>query len=383
MNERSFSPPAGLLPSQWIHNAVDLGIVHSRYQIVESQFQPASLDLRLGEEAFRLRSSFLPERETVEQKLRSQVLHRVDLVHGGVLERNTPYLIPLLEELDLPPSLSAKSNPRSSTGRLDIFTRVISDRSRSFDEISPGYRGKLYLEVVSRSFTIKVKRELALNQLRLFHTKLPVGDDELSRLHSSTPLLSIEGRPIPELTTKGGLFLSVDLDGDDTGRIGFKAKKNSHLLDLTRDARYEPGLFWESVRAEEGKRIVLEPEEFYLLISLEGVTIPPQYAAEMVAYEPTSGELRTHYAGFFDPGFGFVQGAEAQGTKAALEVRAHDVPFMLEHGQRVCKLAFERMAEEPAILYGPEIGSAYQGQVGTLSRFFLPLASDRAVQAAF
>ena len=356
----------GILPVQWLRRAVELGLVHSQRTIPESSYQPASLDLRLGERAVRLRCSFLPGPMTVAERLREYAIGNVEqaLRDGAILERNRPYLIPLLEGLDLPPSLRAKANPRSSTGRVDVFTRVITDKGFTFDDVRAGYRGPLYLEVVSRSFTIRVRTGISLNQIRLINGTARCTDQEIGELHERTPLLYKNGDPIVagELVVSQGLFLSLDMRGDDEGTVGYRAKKNSRLLDLSAEYAHDPADFWEPVRKEEGNRAVLEPEEFYLLLSQEAVRIPPDYAAEMTAYDPTSGELRTHYAGFFDPGFGHSQQEPVRGSRAALEVRAHDVPFMVEDGQRVCKLAFERMAEAPESLYGADIGSAYQGQ---------------------
>lgn len=365
-------PAEGILPVQWLRKAVGQGLIFSERTIPESSYQPASLDLRLGEQAVRLRCSFLPGPMSVAERLKEYEMGHVDLRDGAILEMNRPYLIPLLEGLDLPLSLRAKANPRSSTGRVDVFTRVITDKGFTFDDVRAGYSGPLYLEVVSRSFTIKVRTGISLNQIRLIHGTARFTDQEIAELHARTPLLFKNGQPIgrDELVVSQGLFLSLDMRGDDDGTVGYRAKKNSRLLDLGAEYAHDPGDFWEPVRKEEGNRAVLEPEEFYLLLSQETVRIPPDYAAEMTAYDPTSGELRTHYAGFFDPGFGHSERGPARGSRAALEVRAHDVPFMVEDGQRVCKLAFERMAEAPDSLYGADIGSAYQGQTVTLSRHF-------------
>jgi dCTP deaminase len=289
-----------------------------------------------------------------------------------VLETNRPYLIPLIEELELPPDLRGRTNPKSSTGRLDVFTRVITDESFRFDEIRPGYRGRLYLEVVPLSFTVRVKQGLALNQLRLSIGPSKLTDEDIHALHREQPLLYREERAVPEedVATADGLFLSLDLRGDATGRVGYRAKDFAPALEMARTAAYPWETYWDPVKREEGDRIVLAPEHFYLLLSEEAVQIPPGYAGEMTAYDPTSGELRTHYAGFFDPGFGFDPEGRFHGSRAALEVRAHDVPFMIEHRQRVCKLSFERMAEPPNALYGESIGSSYQRQVDTLSKHF-------------
>jgi dCTP deaminase len=297
-----------------------------------------------------------------------------------VLEPGRPYLIPLKERLFLPPSIRAKANPKSSTGRLDVFTRVITDGSYRFDEISAGYHGRLYLEVVPLSFPIRVREDLTLNQLRLSVGRSAVSDDEVRSIHASAPLLHEGGRPVAgsELAVSNGLFLSLDLRGDDSqGWVGYRARENTALLDLTRSEPFERDEYWERVRREEGNRIVLSPKRFYLLLSKEAVTIPPTLAAEMTAYDPTSGELRTHYAGFFDPGFGYDAGGRFHGSRAALEVRAHDVPFMVEHGQPVCKLTFERMLEAPTSLYGPGIGSSYQQQEETLGKHFAAARGER------
>ena len=291
----------------------------------------------------------------MEAKLDEIAFQRIDLRDGATLERDRPYLIPLVERLELPPHIRAKANPKSSTGRLDVFTRVITDRNHRFDEIQPGYHGGLYLEVVPRSFAIYVRRGLALNQLRLSSGDAALDDAALVALHEQFPLLYMDSHPLreTELSISGGLFLSVDLAAGPADRVvGYRAKKNSLPIDLGAIRKYRWNDFWEPVYPESGSRIVLEPEIFYLLLSAEGVCIPPSYAAEMMAYDPTAGELRTHYAGFFDPGFGFDPRNERHGSRAALEVRARDVPFMVEHRQPICKLGYERMAATPDVLYG-------------------------------
>jgi dCTP deaminase len=366
----------GVLPSQALARAVELGIVDAgEYKIQPSAIQPASIDLRLGEVAYRIRCSFLPDTRPVEVKLKEFIVDELDLRRdGAVLETNRPYLIPLIEELQLPPDLRGRTNPKSSTGRLDVFTRVITDQSFRFDEIRPGYHGGLYLEVVPLSFTVRVKQGLALNQLRLSVGPSRLTDEDILALHREEPLLYRDDHAIPEgdLATADGLFLSLDLRGDATGRVGYRAKDFVPPLEMSRTAAYPWEGYWDPVQREEGDRIVLAPEHFYLLLSDEAVRIPPAYAAEMTAYDPTAGELRTHYAGFFDPGFGYDASGRFHGSRAALEVRAHDVPFMIEHRQRVCKLSFERMVEPPTVLYGDQIGSAYQRQVDTLSKHFQP-----------
>ncbi|HSH22534.1 MAG TPA: 2'-deoxycytidine 5'-triphosphate deaminase [Acidimicrobiales bacterium] len=365
--------PPGVLPSQLLQRAIGAGWISAGdYAIPDTSVQPASLDLRLGEVAYRIRCSFLPDRESVEHKVKDVILDELDLRDGAVLETNRPYLIPLIERLSLPPGLRGRTNPKSSTGRLDVFTRVITDGSYRFDEIAPGYHGGLYLEVVPLSFTVRVRQGLALNQLRLVHGRAALTDDDLRHLQRERPVLFRSGVPVPDrhFATASGLFLSLDLRGDAEGRVGHRAKSYAPLLEMSQTDASRVDDFWEPVRREVGDRIVLAPERFYLLLSDESVVVPPDLAAEMTAYDPTSGELRTHYAGFFDPGFGYDPAGELKGSRAALEVRAHDVPFMVEHRQRVCKLTFERMMAPPERLYGREIGSNYQGQVETLGKHF-------------
>jgi dCTP deaminase len=360
----------GVLPNQLLAEAVSAGWIEAGdFRVPEENIQPASLDLRLGEVAYRMRCSFLPHDDTVERKVKDLVVDELDLRRdGAVLETNRPYLIPLLEKVHLPPHLSARANPKSSTGRADVFTRVITDHSYKFDDVQPGYDGPLYLEVVPLSFAVRVRQGLSLNQLRLSVGEARLTDDELWELHQHDPLLYVHGEPASrtDFVTSDGLFLSLDLRGDDDRNVGWRARGNAALLDLSQIGTHRVHDYWEPVRSEDGDRVVLDPERFYLLLSEEAVRVPPHLASEMTAYDPTSGELRTHYAGFFDPGFGHGM----QGSRAALEVRAHDVPFMIEHGQRVCRLTFERMVAQPTKLYGGGIGSNYQGQVETLGKHF-------------
>jgi dCTP deaminase len=364
----------GVLPAQHLRKAIAAKAVDAgRFTIPDDNVQPASLDLRLGEVAYRIRCSFLPDTQTVERKAKDYIFDELDLrKEGVVLETNRPYLIPLKERLVLPPTLRGKANPKSSTGRVDVFTRVITDESFRFDEIAAGYEGPLYLEVVPLSFPVRVREDLTLNQLRLSVGRPELSDHDIRALHAERPLLFSGGVPVPvdQLALANGMFLSLDLRGDAAGRVGHCARPNAPLLDLGRGQAVDPRPYWEGVYREEGDRVVLSPKRFYLLMSNEAVTIPPDLASEMTAYDPTAGELRTHYAGFFDPGFGYDEGAGFHGSRAALEVRAHDVPFVIEHGQRVCKLTFEQMLEPPDELYGQSIGSSYQGQEETLSKHF-------------
>ncbi len=373
------SPPAagagaGVFPSQALAAAIERDWVSSgEYRIPREAIQPASIDLRLGDEAWALRCSFLPDVDsTVEEKMQGLAFQRVDLRDGAVLERDRPYLVPLIERLALPDDVRARANPKSSTGRLDVFTRVITDRHNRFDDIRAGYHGRLYLEVVPRSFAVQVKTGLSLNQLRLARGEVRLDDAQIRELQGSEPLVYMDGAPVPraELATSDGLFLSLDVSGPTDRVVGYRAKKNSLPVDLGKVRAYRRSDYWDPVYPEPGGKIVLEPEIFYLLLSAEGVSIPPRIAAEMMAYDPTAGELRTHYAGFFDPGFGYDPTGRRPGSRAALEVRARDVPFMVEHRQPVCKLGLEWMESPAERLYGADLGSNYQGQLTMLSKHF-------------
>jgi dCTP deaminase len=369
----------GVLAYQQLRALVHDGVISAKAPIEPGQYQPASLDLRLGDTAYRMLSSFLPEQAPVEQKLVVQdlfrsdmVMYELDLRKSAVLEKGHVYLIPLMEELALPRTLAAKANPKSTTGRLDVFARTITDSHARFDEIRPGYRGKLYLEVVPRSFSIRIAAGMCLNQLRVVSGHPMVGDNELRTRHKADPILYGDHAPLPgkDLTLDEGLFLRINLKAEG-GLVGFRAKKNSQVLDLSRLGYYDPTDFWEIIPQNRHETLLLEPEDFYILLSKERIRIPPEYAAEMVAYEAACGELRTHYAGFFDPGFGYGAG-DLRGTPIVLEVRAHDVPFLIHDGQTFFKVLFERMHERPEKVYGQGIGSSYQFQGLTLSKHFKP-----------
>ena len=360
---------AGILPVQDLRQAIARGWVNSPGDpIPRANLQPASIDLRLGAVAHRLRCSFLPHDDPVSDRLPALAMDSLYLDRGAVLEVNRPYIAPLTEGLDLPTSTRARANPRSSTGRLDIFTRVVTDHGHHFDDITQGYQGPLYLEIVSRSFTVRVHRGLSLNQVRLIEGNPALPAPEMLRRHQQDPLALINGEPVDlsQEDLRRGLPLSVDLQGQDGGIAGYRVRRNSGLLDLSARNRYDADEFWEPIQANRQGKLILEPEEFYILASLETVRIPPDLAAEMVALDPESGEFRTHYAGFFDPGFGYTH----DGTRAVMEVRAHDVPFMLEHGQPICRLEFEQLLQCPDLLYGDNAGSAYQGQGLQLSKHF-------------
>ncbi len=385
----------GILPYQRLRRLIADGIIRADIPIEDRQIQPASLDLRLGTKAYRLLSSFLPEWSEIKSRLTLRqgsgqdlmdfyqsdlVMYEMDLREGAILEKGHVYLVPLLENLQLPPTLRARANPKSTTGRLDVFTRVITDLHAGFDEIRPGYGGPLYLEVVPRSFTIKVKTGQSLNQLRLIQGASLVSDSDLRVLHRKEAILYHQGngvsagKPVTasQLRIDRGLFLRIDLQGTERGGdtiVGYRAKKNSHVIDLSKIGYYAALDFWEPIRRHRNDSLLLEPEEFYILASKERIRVPPEYAAEMVAYEAACGELRTHYAGFFDPGFGYGQG-ELKGTQVVLEVRPHDVPFLIYDGQTFFKVVYDQLVATPDQVYGSLLGSSYQRQGLTLSKHF-------------
>jgi dCTP deaminase len=368
---------SGYLPCQFIEKALKEGMIHSQIPIEASQIQPVSLDLRLGQKAYRIQCSFLPENDPVETRLKDVTLYEFDLSKGGILEKNAIYLIPLAEDLNLSPEFYGLANPKSSTGRLDMFTRVIVDGGHRFDEIPLGYRGKLYLEVIPRSFPVKVHTGLSLNQLRVAHrTSQSLDKKKLVSKFKKNPVLFDQSGfhiPVDEVKLEEGVYVGVDVYGDQPESIvAYKAKTNSNVIDLSKIGHYKIEEFWEPIYRPKKNRLILEPESFYIMMSKEKICIWPDWLAEMIAYEPNSGELRTHYAGFFDSGFGWNGTDELmnQGTRAVMEVRPHDVPFMVEHGQTFCRLKFERVVERPNRVYGIELNSNYHSQGLALSKYF-------------
>jgi dCTP deaminase len=366
----SSSHTTGILPSQDIEGLIAARRIFSDQEIPASHVQPASLDLRLGNVAYRVRASFLPgERSTVRSKIEKYRMHEIDLTQPAALERGCVYVVPLMEELKLPSDIWGMANPKSSTGRLDIFTRLIVDHSGEFERVPEGYKGGLYLEVVPRTFSILVQQGLTLGQLRLSRGKPPPRDSILDELDRNEKLVFLEGAAPAEAQIGRGLWVSIDLAGNEKEIVGFRAKRHTPLLDLRKIDFYDPLEFWEPVRRPADGVLILDPDEFYILASRERIRIPRDYSATMVAYDPSVGEFRIHYAGFFDPGFGYGDDGVV-GARAVLEVRSHEVPFVLEHGQVVGSLAYERLLQTPNKIYGKGIGSSYQSQGLALSKQF-------------
>ena len=357
----------GILPSHVLTRLLEQGReITASEPFAKGQIQPASIDLRLGPVAYRVRASFLPgPAATVEEKLRTVFMHEVDLREGAVLEAGCVYIVPLLERADFSTRISGGANPKSSTGRIDVFTRLITDYAPSFDRVEPGYRGALYAEICPQTFPVLVRKGSRLNQLRIRHGSPSFGDAALKRLHELVPL--VDGEP----NIDDGLALSIDLKGSaDVGkRIGFRAKKHTGLIDVDKVGALDPADFWEPIEANARGDMVLDPDEFYILVSREKVAIPPDHAAEMVPFNPLVGEFRVHYAGFFDPGFGYEPG-KPPSARGVLEVRSREVPFILEHGQIIGRLIFERLTDPPPEGYGEGLGSSYQRQGLKLSKHF-------------
>ena len=358
----------GILPSHVLKRLIAAGReILADEPITQAQIQPASIDLRLGAVAHRVRASFLPGKHaTVEGKLAQVFMHEIDLSHGAVLEAGCVYIVKLLERVEFSARIAGSANPKSSTGRIDVFTRLITDHGEAFDRVDAGYHGPLYAEISPQTFPILVRKGSRLNQLRIRHGSPQFSDTQLRRLHADAPLVDCE----PDI--ENGLGFSIDLksaSSSEDRRIGWRAKRHTGLIDVDQAGVLSPYDYWDSVEANSEGHLVLDPDEFYILASRERVAIPLDYAAEMVAFNPLVGEFRVHYAGFFDPGFGFEAG-KPPSARAVLEVRSREVPFILEHGQTVGRLVFERLTDPPPAAYGENLGSNYQRQGLKLSKHF-------------
>ncbi len=369
----------GILPDRMIAALAEQGAIRANYPFAPGQIQPASLDLRLGAIAYRVRASFLPgPGATVARRIAELKLHEFSLSQGAVLETACVYIVPLIESLALPADIAAASNPKSSTGRLDVFTRVIADETRGFDRVAPGYCGPLYAEISPKTFPVLVREGSRLSQLRLRRGDAGLSAEDLRALHARERLVDRA-----EAVMGDAVAVSIDLSGTGPhsnppqqagegkagGIVGYRAKRHTAVIEVERRAAYEIADFWEPIAARPDQSLILDPDEFYILASTEAVQVPPDFAAEMVPFDPLVGEFRVHYAGFFDPGFGYA-GAGGLGSRAVLEVRSREVPFILEHGQIVGRLVYEKMLARPDRLYGSGIGSNYQAQGLKLSKHF-------------
>jgi len=361
----------GVLPTQMIKELIANGQITSSPAIPDDNIQPASLDLRLGDIAHRVRASFLPgPNATVEDKIKELRMTRVDLTGAAVFERDCVYIVPLIEEVHLPEKIYGKANPKSTTGRLDIFTRLITDHGVEFDRVPPGYKGRLYAEIVSRTFTVAIRAGMRLSQLRFVKGNPDAPDRAIRKLDQEETLVYMdEGSPAKARLDRG-LRVTVNLEAGEKGEIiAYKARRNAPVIELNKINHYDPAEFWEAREQSPSKSLILERDDFYILASRERVRVPGEFAAEMVPFDPSDGEFRIHYAGFFDPGFGYGS-SDIKGTRAVLEVRAHEVPFLMEHGQLVGRLNYMPLLTKPEKIYGLGIGSSYQQQALTLSKQF-------------
>ncbi len=355
----------GVLPYQILTKMIASNEITASKQIEQDQIQPSSLDLRLSEKAWRLQASFLPGKNSkVSDELKELAMHEIDLTNGSILEKNCVYLVLLQECVQLPPNVNAIANTKSSIGRLDLLTRLITDNGEEFDRVTKGYNGPLYAEISPRSFSVLAKYGSRLNQIRFRRGKVIIDDKDLTSLNRDKNLLGNSA------SVDGGINFSIDLQTAPGKTLGYKAKSNAPLINLDKVNFYDVSDFWDIIETK-GDKLILDPGAFYILMSKETVTIPPGYAAEMAPYVAMVGEFRVHYAGFFDPGFGVVESG-GSGSRGVLEVRCHEAPFALKNGQIIGKLIYEKMAEIPHVLYGEELNSNYQGQKLKLSKHFKP-----------
>ncbi len=372
----------GILPSQKIREMLHSnGIRALLNAVTDDQIQPASIDLRLGDFAYPVDTSFLPGKgvrvlDKLKQLDEQFEDFKVDLRNGGMLEKGRIYVVPLIESIKLKSEVAAFANPKSSTGRLDILTRLIADGASIFDQVEEGYEGELYIEIAPRSFSVVVRTGDRLNQLRFRRTTgvepKPISIADWKQLLEAGQVVDLSTQEHRAGFKTGYLPFTVDLKGAGTENslIGYRAKKHAPRIDLKR-RDYDPRDFWEPIHFHKNASLILDPDEFYILMTKEAIAVPPEYAAEMLPYDTRAGEFRVHYAGFFDPGFGWNEKTgKAGGSRGVLEVRSHEVPFLLEHGQIVGSLRYERMAAKPDMLYGMDISSNYQGQSLKLAKQF-------------
>ena len=363
----------GILPSQVIREFIRTGKIRSDAEVSDTQVQPSSIDLRLSQEAYRVRASFLPGKSSTlleSAKANGMLTEIIDISNPTLLEPGVVYVIPLMESLALPPDVYGTANPKSTTGRLDIFTRLITEPGDEFERVRRGYNGRLYIEVVSQTFPILVRAGMKLNQLRFGRGRfVAAGDARLKQLDQDNPLVDA-GEVSGQANIDRGLRLTVDLEGNARGVVAYRANKFTAPIDLSKIDYYDIAGFWSPIFNDGKRQCILEPGEFYILASKQRVRVPPDLAAELLPYDLASQEFRVHYAGFFDPGFGYGRQGEIPGTRAVLEVRASQMPILLEDDQFVGRLNYYNMAATPDKVYGGPIGSSYQQQGLALSKQF-------------
>jgi dCTP deaminase len=371
----------GVLPDHQLQNLFTTGqlrLAPGAPALIEGQIQPASLDVRLGTKAYRLQGSMLPGKRTVMESIQPLIMSEIDLTEPQLLERGAVYLIPLMETTNLAPEMSATASPKSSSGRLDIFVRLLTDTSTIYDSIPLGYKGPLYLEVMPLTFSILARAGDRLSQLRFRNApdaEVRMTDTEVRTLHAQTPLIYQPDGSIPKPAhVSQGLWISIDLGVESTAEnpiVGYRARHHTQPINLGRVGGYGWKRFWEPIYRSDCAPLILYPEEFYIFVSRERLCVTPDISAELLAYDTRIGELRVHYAGFFDPGFGYDPTGQNHGTPAVLEIRAHDVPCVLEHGQHIGRFVYERLTSTPEKLYGTGIKSNYANQGLKLAKQFV------------
>ncbi|MBI29421.1 MAG: 2'-deoxycytidine 5'-triphosphate deaminase [Pelagibacteraceae bacterium] len=356
----------GALAYQNYKFLIENNIINSNNRIPDESIQPASIDLRLGNFAYRVSSSFLTINKTVEDRIKNFIIDKIDISQGHLFKKNQIYIVEVQESLNLDSKLSGKCNPKSSTGRLDILSRVISDYSSEYEVIKPGYKGKIYLEITSKTFNIVFTEGDKLSQLRLRKNNIVTTNDrELIGLHKLSPLLYNKNHKAIKPLINNGLKITAAVFNDDEP-IAYKAKKDSPEIFFNKLRFHNKKDYWVSINKTKKNSLIIEPNEFYILKSKEKIKISRNLAAEMIPYDSEIGEFRAHYAGFFDPGFG----NEMKGSHAVLEIKTYEVPFAVEDGQIIARLIFEKLAEEPTKIYGEGIKSNYQNQGLALSKHF-------------
>ncbi len=328
--------------------------------IDQNQIQPASLDLSLSEECYEIKHSFLSHKTTVRRKLKDLIIKKINLNKEFIFKKDKTYIVKLNESLNLKNNIFGHCNPKSSTGRLDIFCRTIVDFAEEYEKIPNNYQGEIFLEITSRSFDVAFKKGNCLNQLRLIMgNQYYLSDEQLKKIKTKLKITNFKKNT---LKINNGVKISVDLSNSKT--IAYVAKNNTPVLKFSKIKSHKINDFWKAIKNIDNS-LLIEKNKFYILKSKEKVIIPDNLAGEMIPYDTGIGDFRAHYAGFFDPGFGMPNG-----TYAVLEVKTNEIPFLLEDGQTIARIKYEKLNKNSNIVYGKDIKSNYQNQGLKLSKHF-------------
>jgi len=326
----------------------------------KSQIQPSSIDLSLSDECYEIKTSFLSPDSKVRDKLNKIYSKKINLKTSKIFKKNKTYIVRLNETLHLNNSISGHCNPKSSTGRLNIFCRTILDYCDEYEKIPKNYNGEIFLEITTRSFDIKISKGDKLNQMRLRKkTNNYLNDKDLKKINKRNALIFTNKKNIIE----NGLRISVDLSNDNK-ICAYVAKKTSLNINFSKISFYEIKKFWKPLKPVNNS-LIIEKNKFYILKSREKIRIPSNLAGEMIPYDTGIGDFRAHYAGFFDPGFG-----DPKGSYAVLEVKTNELPFILEDGQTIARIKYEKLNKKTFLVYGSIINSNYQNQKLALSKHF-------------